>query len=72
MRMQKAAQADGEIGPETRSELHSWVRERLSLPPADEQALLDAIDSVFMHHERLWQQSKRRRFRLYPRDSPNV
>ncbi|HEY5618529.1 MAG TPA: GGDEF domain-containing protein [Vicinamibacterales bacterium] len=58
MRMQKAAQADGEIGPETRSELHSWVRERLSLPPADEQALLDAIDSVFMHHERLWQQSK--------------
>ena len=58
MRMQKPAQAGGDIGPETRSELHRWVRDQLSLPPAEEQALLDAFDSVFMHHERLWQQSK--------------
>jgi diguanylate cyclase (GGDEF)-like protein len=58
MRMQKPAQAGDEIGPETRSELHRWVRDQLSLPPAEEQALLDAFDSVFMHHERLWQQSK--------------
>jgi diguanylate cyclase (GGDEF)-like protein len=58
MRMQKPAQAGDEIGPETRSELHRWVRQYLSLPPEEEQALLDAFDSVFMHHERLWQQSK--------------
>jgi diguanylate cyclase (GGDEF)-like protein len=58
MRMQKPAQAGEEIGPETRSELHRWVRQYLSLPPEEEQALLDAFDSVFMHHERLWQQSK--------------
>src|SRR5262245_50434389 len=58
MRMQKPAEAGGEIGPETRSELHRWVRQHVSLPPDEEQALLDAFDSVFMHHERLWQQSK--------------
>jgi diguanylate cyclase (GGDEF)-like protein len=58
MRMQKPAEAGDEIGPETRSELHRWVRQHISLPPAEEQALLDAFDSVFMHHERLWQQSK--------------
>jgi diguanylate cyclase (GGDEF)-like protein len=56
--MQRAVRTDNEIGPETRSELHRWVRERLSLSSSEEQALLDAIDSVFMHHERLWQQSK--------------
>ncbi len=44
--------------PETRSELHQWVRERLHLPVQQEQALLDAIDGVFLQHERLWQQSK--------------
>ena len=42
MRMQKPAQAGDEIGPETRSELHRWVRDQLSLPPAEEQALLEA------------------------------
>jgi diguanylate cyclase (GGDEF)-like protein len=30
----------------------------MHLPPAQEQAMLDAIDSVFLQHERLWQQSK--------------
>src|SRR5687767_2252566 len=58
MRMRKAAQTDADTAPETRSELHHWVRERLPLSSAHEQALLDAIDHVFMQHERLWQQSK--------------
>lgn len=44
--------------PGTRSELHQWVRERMHLGPVQEHALLDAIDSVFLQHERLWQQSK--------------
>jgi diguanylate cyclase (GGDEF)-like protein len=44
--------------PETRSELHQWVRERLHLPVQQEQNLLEAIDGVFLQHERLWQQSK--------------
>jgi GGDEF domain-containing protein len=34
------------------------VRDRLHLPGNHEQALLDAIDGVFLQHERLWQQSK--------------
>ena len=58
MRLSKALQTDAEIGPETRSELHHWVRERLPLSSSHEQALLDAIDSVLLHHERRWQQSK--------------
>jgi diguanylate cyclase (GGDEF)-like protein len=44
--------------PETRSDLHQWVRERLHLAGPQEHALLDAIDNVFLQHERLWQQSK--------------
>jgi diguanylate cyclase (GGDEF)-like protein len=44
--------------PQTRNELQAWVRERLSLPPAVETALLNAIDGVFTRHERLWQESK--------------
>jgi len=58
MRMRKAVHADTELGPETRSELHQWVQRRLRLSAADEQALLEAIDGVFLQHERLWQQSK--------------
>ena len=45
-------------GPATRSELHQWVRNRLHLPVSQEQILLEAIDNVFLRHERLWQQSK--------------
>jgi GGDEF domain-containing protein len=44
--------------PDTRSDLHQWVRERLHLSPAAEAELLAAIDSVFSRHERLWQESK--------------
>ena len=57
MRMRKQLPEDSAT-PETRSELHQWVRDRLHLPAALEQALLDAIDNVFLQHERLWQQSK--------------
>jgi len=44
--------------PETRSDLQSWIREHLRLPPETETALLAAIDAVFTRHERLWQESK--------------
>ena len=62
MRMRKSTTASDpavEAGaPETRSDLHQWVRDRLHLPPVQEQSLLEAIDGVFLQHERLWQQSK--------------
>jgi len=58
MRMRKAEQTDAEMAPETRSDLHRWVRERLPLSSSHEQALLDAIDNVYLQHERLWQGSK--------------
>ena len=58
MRMRKAVQIDDSWAPSTRSDLHQWVRERMSLSASHEQALLEAIDRVFMEHERLWQQSK--------------
>ncbi len=57
MRMRKPVAGEPSI-PETRSDLHQWVRDRLHLHAPQEQALLEAIDSVFMQHERLWQQSK--------------
>src|SRR5712691_2054038 len=49
---------DTGVAPESRSELHQWVHERMHLHPSQERALLDAIDGVFLQHERLWQQSK--------------
>src|ERR671914_1132549 len=58
MPMRKRLPADESAAPATRSELHQWVREKLHLPAGLEQSLLDAIDSVFLQHERLWQQSK--------------
>jgi len=60
MRMPKptSTASDFEAMPESRSELHQWVREHLRLANHQEQALLDAIDAVFVQHERLWQQSK--------------
>jgi GGDEF domain-containing protein len=44
--------------PQTRNELHTWVRDRLRLPANLESALLQAMDAVFTRHERLWQESK--------------
>ena len=44
--------------PQTRNELHAWVREHLSLASPLETSLLAAIDAVFSRHERLWQESK--------------
>src|SRR6266850_1169016 len=58
MRVRKNIESDAAASPETRSELHQWVHNRMHLPAGHEQALLDAIDSVFLQHERLWQQSK--------------
>src|SRR5687767_3348941 len=57
MRVRKPTVADTAV-PETRSDLHQWVRNRLHLPVTQEQWLLEAIDNVFLQHERLWQQSK--------------
>jgi diguanylate cyclase (GGDEF)-like protein len=56
--MRKQLSPDEGATPETRSDLHQWVRDRLHLPTGQEQQLLDAIDGVFLQHERLWQQSK--------------
>jgi diguanylate cyclase (GGDEF)-like protein len=58
MRMRKAVHVESEATPETRSALHQWVRERLHLSMSQEHALLDAIDHVFLQHERNWQESK--------------
>src|SRR5579872_4806840 len=44
--------------PQTRSELHAWIRRALHLPAAAEASLVAAIDAVFTRHERLWQESK--------------
>lgn len=44
--------------PQTRNELHVWVRQHLELPANLEMSLLEAFDSVFTRHERLWQESK--------------
>ena len=57
MRMRKPIQGDTEA-PATRSALHEWVHQQLHLAAHQEHALLDAIDSVFLQHEKLWQQSK--------------
>ena len=56
--MRKPVSLGDQEQPATRSELHQWVRERLHLTATQEQSLLDAIDGVFLQHERLWQQSK--------------
>jgi diguanylate cyclase (GGDEF)-like protein len=57
MRMRKTVPDEAQR-PETRSELHQWVRDKLRLTPTQEEGLLEAIDGVFLQHERLWQQSK--------------
>ncbi len=44
--------------PQTRSELQTWIRQHLDLPTSLEASLLEAFDSVFARHERLWQESK--------------
>jgi diguanylate cyclase (GGDEF)-like protein len=58
MKIRKTLPTSEPAQPETRSELHQWVRDRLRLPAPQEHALLEAIDGVFLQHERLWQQSK--------------
>src|SRR5690349_9656461 len=56
MRSDKVAEVAAQ--PQTRNELQAWIRDHLDLSPAQEQALVAAIDGVFTRHERLWQQSK--------------
>ena len=64
MRMRKTAvHTEAEAAPETRSDLHEWVHERLHLSAAQEHALLDAIDKVFLQYERNWQESKQEAIR---------
>jgi diguanylate cyclase (GGDEF)-like protein len=58
MSMRKSLPADESGVPATRSDLHQWIRDRLHLQAQQEQSLLEAIDGVFLQHERLWQQSK--------------
>jgi len=58
MRARKPAETDLARMPESRSELHQWVRDHLHLAEQPERSLLEAIDQVFVQHERLWQQSK--------------
>ena len=60
MKARKAApvSATDQSLPETRADLHQWIRDRLHLPGTQEQSLLDAVDGVLLQHERLWQQSK--------------
>jgi diguanylate cyclase (GGDEF)-like protein len=55
MRLQKVPVS---TQPQFLSELQSWIRENLRLDPAAELALRDAIQTVFVRHERLWQESK--------------
>jgi diguanylate cyclase (GGDEF)-like protein len=55
MRLQKVPVS---TQPQFLSELQSWIRENLRLDPAAESALRDAIQTVFVRHERLWQESK--------------
>src|ERR1700759_5118466 len=66
MSMRKPSGADTESMPESRSELHSWVRSHMHLPESQQHALLEAIDHVFVQHERLWQQSKQEAIRAVP------
>jgi diguanylate cyclase (GGDEF)-like protein len=44
--------------PGTRSELHTWIRNRLALDGDLETLLVNAIDNVMTRQERLWQESK--------------
>jgi diguanylate cyclase (GGDEF)-like protein len=58
MRSSKSLGVEHATSPSSRTELQQWVHDRLQLPPEAEQSLLNAVDSVLLRHERLWQQSK--------------
>jgi diguanylate cyclase (GGDEF)-like protein len=55
--MQPEISADSYL-PQTRNELHAWVRQHLHLPSRAKAELSQAIDAVFSRHEKLWQESK--------------
>jgi GGDEF domain-containing protein len=46
------------VVPQTLNELQVWIRDTLHLPSDLEACLLAAVDSVFIRHESLWQESK--------------
>jgi diguanylate cyclase (GGDEF)-like protein len=48
----------GSVLPQTRTELQTWVHDRLQLSSELESALLAAVESVIARRERLWQESK--------------
>ena len=56
--MTRRKREDANLLPTTRAELRQWIRSRLRLADTHEAALCDAIDAVFVQHERLWQESK--------------
>ena len=56
--MQPEQAPPGVANPQTLNELQVWIRDTLRLPPDLESALLAAVDTVFIRHERLWQESK--------------
>ena len=44
--------------PETVNDLHHWIKDQLHLTPAQQDSLLQAVDSVIARHEVMWQASK--------------
>lgn len=58
MKSQRGARSQISPLPQTRGELHFWVRQHLQLSPQLESALAEAFDAVFNHQEQLWQESK--------------
>ena len=59
MRVSKSLDIEAGVPPQTRSGAASvGARSHAPRRAGHEQALLDAIDNVFIKHERLWQQSK--------------
>ena len=44
--------------PETVSDLRHWIRDQLTLTPAQQNSLVQAVDHVIARHEAMWQASK--------------
>jgi diguanylate cyclase len=57
-RSHKAEPVPALTPPDTVSDLRLWIREQLPLTPAQQDALLQAVDHVIAKHEVMWQGSK--------------
>ncbi len=44
--------------PTTQADVSAWVRSELSLPPEQEQVLIEGIAALLFRYERLWERSK--------------